>query len=70
MATKEFTTKKVKIEDLKEGDEIKLEGRWRKFALVAESRTVRGHVNIMVSNTAKRFFRVKDDTKVERKEEL
>jgi hypothetical protein len=60
-------TEMVKLSELREGDRIKLDNRWRAFALLARSRAAKGHINIMVSNTAKRFFRVKADALIERK---
>lgn len=66
-ATTPAKTEKVAIEDLNDGDEIFIEDKWRKFALAAESLTVKNGVNIMVKNTNKRFFRVKEDVKIERK---
>lgn len=60
-------TERVMIDELEDGDTIMIEDKWRVFALASESLTVRHHVNIMVKNTNKRFFRVKEDEKIERK---
>lgn len=67
MPRKKADTKKVKIEDLVEGDKIHINGRWRTFSLARESLTMEGYVNIMVKDTNERFHRVKAGDKIERK---
>lgn len=56
-----------KVAELQEGDQIFLEGEWRTFSLATPSFMRKGEINIVVSDTTRRFFRVKGDEKIERK---
>lgn len=71
MATKTTTTtdktELVSVDDLNTGDEILLEDKWRKFELASDSRHVKHHVNIMVKTGTRRFFRIHEDAKIERR---
>lgn len=61
-------TKKIKVEELNEDDRVQLDGKWRTFMLATPSEAEPGHVNILVKDTSKRFFRVKAGEKIVRQE--
>lgn len=61
------TKKMFKVSELEEGDKIFLDGEWRTFALATPSTIHRGEINVMVSDTSRRFFRVGGNEKIERK---
>lgn len=58
---------KYKVVEFQAGDQILLEGKWRTFSLATPSITRPGQINIVVSDTSRRFFRADANAMFERK---